>query len=445
MKKYNHKAWGNDQLLQKLLKSAAVLLSGNVAASILGLISLALTARALGVEEFGVLVLITTYVLIVDRLINFQSWQALIRYGAEALENRNEENLKVLLKFGFSLDAGTAILGAILAASLSRMIGGWLEWDAEYVLMAMAYSATIFFHINGTPIAILRLYNKFRITAVQQVYASVFKLIGVAIACFCGADIWGFLLIWALTDMLGNILLIIYARRELINQEIVGVFDASMKGLHSRFTGIWGFVLTTNLNSSIRMTSREFDVMIVATLLGAPATALYKVAKQFTSVIQKVIDPLYQVIYPLLAKLYSSGDVNRFVIFCLKSSTFAFFIAGGLWLVFFLFSDYIITWTVGGEYLDAQSVMLWYMLAAVVSSAAFPLQPAMLSMGWPQMTFWVHVASSIFYFIFLTVALNVFGLVGAGMAYVGYYVLWSLLMFFIVVRILTRVRHKNAE
>lgn len=437
-----HKTWLKDELLQKLFKNAAILFSGNVAASLLGLVSLALTARALGVEEFGILVLITTYVLIVDKLINFQSWQALIKYGAEALEKNKQEDFKVLLKFGFVLDTGTAILGAIVAASLAGVVGDWLGWNNEQILMAVAYSATVLFHINGTPIAILRLFNKFKKTAVQQVYASLFKLIGVSVAYSFGAGLWAFLLIWALTDVLGKLLLIIYAARELVCQEVKGVLVASLKGLSSRFYGVWGFVITTNLNSSIRMTSRELDIMIVAAILGPAASGLYKIAKQFTSVIQKTINPMYQAVYPELAKLYSSGQIKRFINFSLKSSLLAGFIAMVLWLVFLVLADQIINWTVGSEYLDAKGVMLWYMLAAVIAAVAFPLQPAMLSMGRPHMTFWVHIASTAIYFAVLFPMLKGFGLVGAGMAYVVYYAVWSLLMLLIEIKILAKEKHQ---
>ena len=153
--------WLKDDLLTRLFKNAAVLFGGNMLASLLGFASLALTARALGVERFGFLVLITTYVAIVDNLVNFQSWQAIIKYGADALEQIHEEDFKSLIKIGFLLDATTAVLATILAASGAWFVGQWRGWDEEIVIMAAMYSFTILFHISGTPTAILRLFDKF--------------------------------------------------------------------------------------------------------------------------------------------------------------------------------------------------------------------------------------------------------------------------------------------
>jgi O-antigen/teichoic acid export membrane protein len=100
-------------------------------------------------------------------------------------------------------------------------------------------------------------------------------------------------------------------------------------------------------------------------------------------------------------------------------------------------ADYAILWTVGNEFLDARGVMLWYMFAAVIAAAAFPLQPAMLSMGRPYTTFWVHIISTLIYFAALIPMLGNIGLIGAGVAYVIYYLAWSLLMLVIEIRILS--------
>ena len=72
-----------NELLKRLFKNSSILFSGNLWVSILGLASFALTAKALGTEQFGLLVLVTTYVLLIDKLVNFQAWRALIKFGSD--------------------------------------------------------------------------------------------------------------------------------------------------------------------------------------------------------------------------------------------------------------------------------------------------------------------------------------------------------------------------
>ena len=421
----------DDPLILRLFKNSAILFSGNMIAALLGLASLSLTARGLGVEQFGFLVLITTYVLVVDKLFNFQSWQAIIKYGAEALEQERREDFKSLIKFGFFLDGTTAILGTMVSSVAAWFVGHWRGWEDQIVFMAIIYSLTILFNVNGTPIAILRLFDKFKLVAYHNVITSVIKLVGVIIAFASGAGLWPFLLLWAAVDIFGKLFLLYFAVHELAVRNYAGFLRSSAKKISLKFKGIWGFVWTTNINSSIRMTSRELDLMIVAGLLGPASVGLYKIAKQFASVIQKTVDPLYQAIYPEMAKLFTRGEIKKFISFGLRSSLIAGMFGALVWAVFYFFSDYIFLFTVGAEYLDAVGVLLWYMMAIVVATIAFPLQPAMLAMGLPHTTFWVHICSTIIYFLTLFVAVPALGLVGAGVAYLVYYVIWSITMMLI--------------
>ena len=84
------------------------MLSGHLTAAALGLIALALTARALGPEQLGLLALIEAYARVVDRFIRVEPWQALIKYGADALEGDRPEDFRSLLKFGVLVDIGGA-------------------------------------------------------------------------------------------------------------------------------------------------------------------------------------------------------------------------------------------------------------------------------------------------------------------------------------------------
>ncbi|WP_028571098.1 lipopolysaccharide biosynthesis protein [Desulfonatronum lacustre] len=430
--------WLQDDLLRRLFKNAAVLFSGNVGASLLGLASLAMTARALGVENFGILVLITTYVGIVDKLVNFQTWQAIIKYGADALEKESDEDFKSLLKFGFLMDCSTAVLGMIIAASAAWFVGHWRGWDQQLVIMATIYSSTILFHIQGTPMAILRLFDKFNKLAYQHVIASAIKLAGVTIAFFVGAGLWSFLIVWAMVDILGKLLLVCMAYNELLLQKHHDFMHATTRNIGRKFSRIWGFVLTTNINSSIRMASREVDIMIIAALLSPAAVGLYKIAKQFSLVLQKTIDPLYQSIFPDLARLYAKGEVKEFVRFGLRSSLLAGLFALSVWFFFIFFGEIVILLIFGEEYLKAVEVMLWYMMAIVVAAAAFPLQPAMLSMGRPHTTLGVHLAATLIYFTALFFLLPSTGLLGAGISYLIYYISWSAFMLAIEIFLISR-------
>lgn len=435
--------WMRDDLVRQLMKNAGMLFGANVVVSLLGLASLAVTARSLGAQTFGVLTLITTYVLVVDKLVNFQSWQALIKYGADCIEQKQSRGLAILLKFGFVVDFSTALLGAALSILVALLIGNRLGWEPQTIVYVGLYSLTIALHISGTPVAILRLFDRFDLLALHSVLFACVKLVGVLLAFVLDGGLGLFLLVWAVSDVVSHLAMLALSLFVVRQERVHGLATASLAGVRERFPGILGFLWATNLNGSIRMTSRELDVFVVAALLGSSAVGVYKVAKQFSLIVSKAVDPLYKAIYPQLSRLAAVRDMGRFVQLATRAAMLVGAVALGIWSIFYVVGEAVILLVVGKEYLESAAVLSWYMLAMVVAAASFPLQPAMLAIGKPYLTLWVHLASTTLYFVALPVLTVAYGVPGAGAAYLVYYVIWAGIMLALEVRILGAGRYRG--
>src|SRR3989338_7684016 len=175
----NLRAWMADGFLRRLYKDAGIVLSGTAGSSVLGLVALGVTARALGPESLGVLVLIKAYVTVVEKFAGFQSWQALIMHGAQLIEQNRRDDFKRLMKFGTLVDVAGASLGALGGAAAAYWVGRWRGWDPNTVSLALVYSLTLLTSVTGTPKAILRLFGRFHVLATQGVIAAAVKLVGV--------------------------------------------------------------------------------------------------------------------------------------------------------------------------------------------------------------------------------------------------------------------------
>lgn len=426
--------WLQDDLLRRLFKNAAMLFSGSMVASGLGLVSLALTARALGAEQLGVLVLITTYVLIMDRLVNFQSWQAIIKFGADALEENRTDDFKALVRFGFLLDIGTAIGGAALAACVAWFVGQWQGWDREVVLMAALYSLTILFHVSGTPTGVLRLFDRFQLVAYQNVIAASIKLVGVSAAFWFDAGLWTFLVLWAFTDIVGNAVLVVFAIRELRVRSLLPSLRRRGHEVSALFHGIWGFALSSNANAALRSAIRETDILVIGALLGPAGAGLFRIVKSFASVLGKIADPLYASAYPEMARLVSSGRLQEFRSYSLRASALSGAAGIALFTGVFACSYPALRHAFGPEYTAAYWPMVVYMLAYVVWLFFYPLSGAVLAFGKPTASLVILLISSAFYYPLLVALTKSNGLLGASMACVIFYVAWAAMMFFVVAK-----------
>lgn len=416
---------------KKIFRNAAVLASGSIGASAIGLISFALIARTLSPEVYGILVLAQAYSIIVDRLINFQSWQALIKYGTD-LEQKGDNNSMVrLLQFGFILDLSTAILACVVGLVLPQFIGDWMHWSAEKIEIASIFCIVIIFNIEGTPTAILRIYDRFKSFAFKDFITALLKVSLVLAGYFLKLGLWYFVVVSMFSQVVGYIYLLVSSLR-LLREKQIRIFDNfrsyRLTSTAVTFPGIWSFVWTTNLHGTVRMTTLRLDTLIVDSLLGSAATGLYQVSKQFTRVFTQVSQPLYKSIYPELTKLWQRRELVTF------RSTVSRFILLGLgfaivvWTIFFFAGELIICLTVGAEYLASYKVTLWYMFGVLLSVSAFPIVPAVLAMGKPNISFKVQLYATICYFIALVPLINEWGLNGAGMGYFALYFFWVIIM-----------------
>lgn len=434
----------SEDLIARLYKNAGILLLGNVGAAIIGFASLAVTARALGASGLGTLVLVTTYVLVIDRLINFQTWQALIKYGAEALNSERAQDFKSLLKFGYVLDIGAAIAGSLIAASAAWFFGGWYGWDSDTLTIATVYSLTILSHISGVPIAVLRLFDRFKLLSIITFSVSLFKLIGVAAASLVTSEIWAFLIVWGLTDLIGNLMLLGLSQRELKIQGYVKIRQASLQNTFARFPGLWSFVISTNLNGSIRLASKEADVFFVGILLTPAAVGLYKVAKQIANVLVMLLDPLYQAIYPALTKLNAAGDYRAMLKMSMRAAAGASIFGAVAFALLAIISESLLFHAFGQEFIDAKNVLLWYGLAVLIAVASFPVSPLIMATGSPNVLLLTLLVSTTIYFSVLPWLIAAHGQSGAGIAYVVFYLSWVALSITYLVRLIGQRNKKES-
>ncbi len=297
---------------RKLFKNTGLLVGGDTVSAVLGVLTFAVTARALGTEALGMLVLIDAYVRIVDKLVNFQSWQFMIKYGSDALEKKETGGFKALVKFGTLVDGSTALAGCAASLALAGAIGRWQHWPPDMVGCALIYSAIIVFDVSGVPTGILRIFDKFKLFSIQKSICASVKFFGVVYAGMRGYGFKGFLWVWMLTEIVDYVSLTIMAWIELHKRGFTRIWAEPLKGITRRYPGIWNFLISTNLTGSVKVGFRELDVLMVGKFLGLTNVSLYKLAKKICASLDRLTNPLYQSLYPELTRLWAKRNYADF-------------------------------------------------------------------------------------------------------------------------------------
>lgn len=421
-------SWFKDDVFRRLFVNAARLLSANVIAAGLGLVATILTARALGPRDYGVLALIIAYELTMARLVTFNAWQAVIKFGSEALQKGDDRALRQLIKFAFSLDISSAVVGTILAVGLAGPIVSLLGWNQSVRPLVVLYSLLILFTFSGTPVGVLRLFDRFDLLSYTAVLSALVKLTGVVWCSVSSQGLLGFVLVYLFTGIFGRLYGVCASLWVLHTRKTGGIMGEPLRGIRASFPGIWDYVWTTNLTMTVRLLSREADSLFIAGLTTPAALGLFKVAKQFASVLPKLSDPLSQSIYPELTRSRAQGNKRQFLSLIKRTTVFTSTAAFSGWLVFVLAGRWIIHLTVGPAYEGAYWVTVIYMLALVVFLCCFALTPSLLAMGLARKSFIANVVATVFYFALLIPLVRTWGVVGASLAYLGFFVLWSAIM-----------------
>ena len=413
-----------DEVLRRLLKNVGWLVSGNALSAGLGLITLALTARALGPAGLGVLALVEAYARLVDRLLRLEPWQAVIKYGAEALEHGRDDRFGQLLKFAFLLDLGGALLASLIALGGAFLVGPWFGFDQQTSELAAVYSLTIMLSLGATPTAVLRLFDRFALFAALDVVLAVLRLAAVALAWASGAGLWTFLLI-ALAAQIGRPLsLLALAWRELFRHGRAGCWRESLTGVTRNFAGLWDFIWWLNLSVLIRKSTRELDTLLVGALLDPAAVGIYHVAKRLGDAALKVGTPIQQAVFPDIARLWTCRQIARLRRTVLHVNLVAASIAALGLAVVALDVDRVLALTVGNSFADAGAPLLAQMLAVTLALGGITLRPALLSMGQQRPLLVAVVAGSVGFYGTMLLALPIVGVVGASLGHVAFNGIW---------------------
>jgi O-antigen/teichoic acid export membrane protein len=420
--------WAYDALLHQMLRHTGVLFAANVLSAVLGVGALALAARGLGADGLGILVMIVTYVTVIDQFVNFQAWQAVIKFGADALEKKLHGDFGLLVRAGFYLEVVTALVGTILAVLVLVVVSQFAHWGGEITILAIGYSLSILFRVTGTPTAVLRLFDRFGLVAAQVVIAAAIKLVGVSVGFVFDASLVAYVCIWALSDILGRLLLIAFSMIELGNRGFRGILKGGIKGVSQRFPDIWSVVWTVNLSDTVRVATRELDTLLIGLMLGPASTALYKIAKQVSDIPGKFANPLQQVLYPYLARLWSRGEVVAFNRYGTVVSL-AMASAGVLFLILFAVAgERILILLFGGEFAAASDTLIIMLIAYCVFYLGIHLRPKALILGLHRAILVIYVVATVLFYAGYFSLISAYGISGAATAHVVYFVTWYVLM-----------------
>ena len=405
-------------ILRRVVANAGMLLGGRSVNALLGLAFMAIAARALGVTELGVLVLIQAFGQFLGEVVKFQSWQTLLHFGAQPFAEGRTREFQQVLRLTLVLDLASTVIGIAAGVVGSFAFAGWLGWSSAEAPAAALFMLSVAFMVSATPLGLLRLFDRFDVLAGQAALISVLRLAGGLAAWAFSPTLHGFLLATGLATFGSWLYLAGSAVRELRRRRMLDGF--TWRGpLAAGLPGAWRFAWNTNLSATLDVAFTHVATLMVGALVGPAQAAFWRIGRQVADAIAKPAKLMTPALYPELARLRADGRHESMW----RLAKHVGLLAGGVGAILLTVSIFagrpLIAIVMGPEVAPAAEVMTWQVAAAVIGVFAIPLEPMLISLGKPGAAVRVRLVVSVAFLAALPFLATRFGLIGAGAGLVG--------------------------
>lgn len=405
----NLKKWLNDKIFRRILKNMGWLVGAKAITTIFVLAAISLKTYSLGSELFGLFSVIIAYVMTIKTLTSLQPWRALIKFGAEALENSNPKEFIELIKFGLVLDIIAAIFGTFVAVSGAHFLGSFFNWSLETIQLAIIMSLSILFSISeGTPTGILRLLNRFKAFTIQQVFQAIVGVIGAIVVYIMNWGIIGFIISALISIIIGNITLFILAYQSLKQEGLLKYFSGPIIYFRDflRFS-IWAY-----LQSISRIPTEKIDVIIASTVISLEAAGIYSVIKRITILLNQISDPMIMAVFPEFSILVAKRQLKEAYQYSLKIGILLISLFFPVVMIGSLFSPWILKYIFGAEFATGALALSVFLIIKLIPLACSTIHPLFLSLGYAKQSAFLSMTFNMLYLGMAYYLGSIFGLLG---------------------------------
>ena len=409
-------------MLQRVLKNFTRVIRGRGIAAVCSVSAIGLMANALPVAEFGLVILLHTYIMVIKGFLNFRTFEAIVRFGIPLHDKGEEGRLKSLLRSTIMLDFGSSILATLIGLAAVPLAARMLHWDVQMSSWATWYSLVLLTTAINTGSGILRLYDRFDALGTQYAVGPLIRVVLVSVAWAMDAPMPVFIVVWGFAFCIGNLYMIGRGFRELRGKLETPLWAGfRWRDLREQDSDFWGFIRVVYWQTNVDLIPKHLSTLLAGSLLGPAAAGLFRLAREISSVLTQPAVTLREVLFPDLTRAWIANEGpdrangSQFGKLAFRTAL----IAGGVGLAFVVFVYFAgtpILAFVGEDYVPAKPLMVLLLVAASFDLASASLRAAAYAMGRASSLLRIHllgIASYISLFYLFTLS---FGLVGPGLA-----------------------------
>lgn len=399
---------GEKILNNKIIKNSIIMFSTQSIAGFIGIINSLLIVKGVGIGGNGIIALVIAYSALFNGLFNFQSYHALIKFGAVAKENNKTYRYKMYIKLALLQDITTAIIATFIGYICLDKIALVMNWDSQMIYYTKLYLITIPFNITGSLNAVFRLNDEFSITGIISIYANIFKFFLIIISFFFNLNILFYIIIEIIYSISINVIRFIYALKSLKKQKLLD-FIKSKIIFDKDFTK---YNILNNLVTAIDIPTGQAVNLIINMILGVESVGVYSLLVKLGSIVTQITDSIGQSIFPEFSLLLAKQKITEAVSISKKMLKFTIFLGVISFFIVFFSYPFWLQFLINKTNVNYGLSFALYTLFLFISSAILPIHALFLSGNLMKFNLIIVAFCNIIYLIFMLLLGNVLGLIG---------------------------------
>jgi O-antigen/teichoic acid export membrane protein len=381
----------------------------------LSLIYIGIATRTLGITDFGRFALITGASQMLAALVSFETWKIVVQYGLEHEARGDSAAVWRVQKASALMEVASAVMGILVVIALFSL---WPEpgnIKSDVRPYAIGYAVVQLLTLRSTPTGILRLRNKFGLSAMADSAQPIGRLIGALGALAFWPTVQGFLLGYAMAEIATWIAYWAVVAR---TADLRGLLGAKLNGraVLDQNKGLLRFMWSTNLQASLGLASRQAPLLLVGGYAGPTAAGAFRLALQLANALSKVSTLVMRAAFPELVRSIRALPRERFLWFVGRILMSG--IAGGavVMLVVIIGGRALLVAVGGQEFSRAYVMLLWLAGAGCVELAATAFEPILLTVHRAGTTILARGAAVILQLLAMLALLPAMGALGASIS-----------------------------
>lgn len=407
---------GLGSIWRRMRRNIALILGGRAVFGLLNLAAAALAVRGVGIEAFGVAVLLQAYVRLIGGLLKFQSWSAVTRFGAETVAEGRWEDFNRLIGFMLRLDIVANLLSVVIGVAAAPYVADYLDWPPEAAALAPWFALTIPFITSATPTGLLRLFDRFGALVRQHALNAIIRFIGSLLIFLFHGGVEALIFTWAAASFISGGVMFREAVRETRARGVKPKLLGSWSSLSAGFPRIWRFVLVVNASTLLDTVFSQATVLVVGGMLGPAAAGLYGLVRQVTEATNRVSSLLGPIVFPEFAWLEAQGDRRTIARLLGRTLVIATAALSVFCLVLVFASEPVLMLLFGDHAAGGGPLFIAAGLGSALHVLGFAMEPVLLTIRKEKAVLYSATIATLIFCVLLAGFIHAFGLVGAGLA-----------------------------